>query len=114
MPDGLTQEILTQSVQLSSPSVSPSLQGKELTAALVADFGGHFTSELVRAFGTTLTAKIVLCMGAAFTGDLVCHVSHNSMGICRQPKWSKGSMSNAMSCCSKKILISKCGGLPLP
>lgn len=55
--------------------VCPCLQGKELTAALVADFGGHFTSELVRAFGTTLTAKIVLCMGAAFTGDLVRHVS---------------------------------------
>lgn len=50
-------------------------QGKDLTAALVADFGGHFTSELVRAFGTPLTSKIVLGMGADFTGDLVRVVS---------------------------------------
>jgi hypothetical protein len=63
-----------------SPAPTFLPQRQDLTAALVADFGGHFTSELVRSFGSVLTAKIVLGMGADFTGDLVRAVSEQ--GAC--------------------------------
>lgn len=43
--------LCTSSPQPPPPGLPKQTQGHELTAGLVADFGGGFTSELVRSFG---------------------------------------------------------------